>query len=76
MVWVEIPGLVRWICHEAYHQGELHEDSRKYTAFSTPWSLFEWIRIPYVIMNAPPGFQRFVNNCLAEHLDRICSAYT
>ena len=32
---------------QAYHQGDLHEDSRKFTAFSTPWSLYEWVRIPY-----------------------------
>ena len=25
---------------QAYHQGELHEDSRKFTAFSTTWSLY------------------------------------
>ena len=60
---------------QAYHQGEMHEDSRKITAFSTPWSLYEWIRIPYGIMNAPPGFQRFINTCLANLLDRVCCAY-
>ena len=60
---------------QAYHQGELHEDSRKFTAFSTPWSLYEWIRIPYGIMNAPPGFQRFIFSCLANLIDQCCKAY-
>ena len=60
---------------QAYHQGELDEESRKYTAFSTPWALYEWIRIPYGIMNAPPGFQRFINRCLGNLRDTICSAY-
>ena len=60
---------------QAYHQGELHEDSRKYTAFSTPWSLYEWIRCPYGIMNAPPGFQRFIFTCLANLIDQCCKAY-
>ena len=60
---------------QAYHQGEIHEDSRKVTAFSTPWSLMEWIRIPYGITNAPPAFQRFINNCLYSLRDRICIAY-
>ena len=60
---------------QAYHQGNISEDSRKYTAFSTPWSLFEWIRIPYGIMNAPAGFQRFINDCLSTLRDKVCSAY-
>lgn len=60
---------------QAYHQGEIHETSQKCTAFSTPWSLHEWIRIPYGIMNAPAGFQRFINNCLFHLRDKICTAY-
>ena len=60
---------------QAYHQGEIREDSRKVTAFSTPWSLYVWIRIPYGITNAPPGIQRFINNCLYSLRDKICISY-
>ncbi len=60
---------------QAYHQGEITEESRKFTVFSTPWSLLEWIRIPYGLSNAPPCFQRFINETLAELKDKICVAY-
>ena len=60
---------------QAYHQGEVHEDSRKFTAFSTPWSLYEWIRLPYGITNAPPAFQRFINDTLYGLRDKVCIAY-
>ena len=60
---------------QAYHQGQIREESRKLTAFSTPWSLYEWVRIPYGLMNAPPCFQRYINDTLFSVRDRICVAY-
>ena len=61
---------------QAYHQGEIREESRKFTAFSSPWSLYEWIRIPYGLTNPCfPCFQRYINDCLYNLRDRICVAY-
>ena len=60
---------------QAYHQRDMSENSRKYTAFSTLWSLYEWIQISYGIMNALAGFQRFINNCLFGLRDKVCTMY-
>ena len=59
----------------AYFQGYVKEEFRKLTAFSTPWALYEWIRIPQGISNSPPVFQRYINGVLQGLRDLICTAY-
>jgi hypothetical protein len=60
---------------KAYHQGYIGEQFRHLTAFSTPWTLLEWIRIPFGLRNAPPAFQRFINKVLGDLKGRICEPY-
>ena len=60
---------------KAYHQGYVKEEFRHITAFSTPWALYQWIRVPMGISNAPPEFQRFINRVLTGLRDKICQAY-
>ena len=60
---------------KAYHQGFMEPESRPLTAFVTPWGLYEWIRIPMGLKNAPAEFQRFMENILDDYRDKICAPY-
>ena len=37
--------------------------------------MYEWCRLPYGITNAPPAFQRFINDTLYGLRDKVCIAY-
>ena len=48
----------------AYHQVELPECDRKYTAFQADGSLWQWTRIPFGLCNAVSGFQRIIDDII------------
>ena len=50
-----------------FWQVKMSEKSRQYTAFTTgSMRIFEFLRMPYGLCNAPATFKRLMQNCLGE----------
>ena len=58
-----------------YHQILVHPDSKKYTAFSTPWGHYEWEVMPFGLADAPATFMRLINRIFSEDIGKFVFIY-
>ena len=51
---------------KAYYQVPMSDRARKYSAFITPFGLFEWDRLSQGLANAPACFQRLMETVFSD----------
>ena len=69
----------RWLSSldikDAFHHITLSPGSIPLTAFVTADGLYEWIRMPFGLCNAPATFQRYVDRALSGLIGKTCVAF-
>jgi hypothetical protein len=60
---------------DAYHNLHIAKGDEWKTAFQMKYSLYEYLVMPFGLMNAPASFQRWMNEVLSDYLDIFCIAY-
>jgi len=58
-----------------YWQIRIHPDDTKYTAVITHLGLFEHVRMPFGLSNAPATYQRLMDKILSFGLNKFCCVY-
>ncbi|KAK1802107.1 hypothetical protein P4O66_004449 [Electrophorus voltai] len=61
--------------HIAYNLVRIQEGDEWKTAFITPSGHYEYLVMPFGLMNAPTVFQRYINEVLREALNRYVFIY-
>lgn len=58
-----------------YHQVAVKKDDRPKTAFTTPFGLYEYMRMPFGLCNAPATFQRLMQATMSDLAFQIVLIY-
>lgn len=58
-----------------YHQIPLHQNSRKYTAFSTDNGMYQWTVLPFGLSVAPSSFSRMMALAFSKLSPEHCFSY-
>ena len=56
-------------CFPGYHQVHIHENDRYKTTFITEWGAYVRVVMPFGLKNAPPTYQRIVNQIFKDYLN-------
>lgn len=58
-----------------YHQVVMHEKDRDKTAFTTPFGLYEYLRMPFGLCYAPATFQRLMQATMSDLAFQIVNLF-
>ena len=60
---------------KGYYQVKLSDKSKAITAFTCPFGLFQWTKMPFGLKNAPAFFQRIMDMALRGLSWKICMVF-
>ena len=58
-----------------YNQVQIKKEDREKTTFTTPWGTFEYIRMPFGLLNAGSNFQRAMDQAFDDLIGKIITIY-